>query len=268
MAIVKRANVTTILCAFALLWSNGAQAFVSEVWGYLSRYQFGLDYTSSNDNLELSYETDQKIKSSTCVAVDGSKDRQRCGTKMESTRSSGFGVFLQQAFKKKGLLYWNFDVGFNARYLQGELPESEANVDGLPLRSVKFSLAALVVKPYAVVGITPERWPDILVSLGPALQIAGGTVGVNDSRKHVFLGTGSGLNESGLLRGFTQLEIVFWRFGDGALSLFTARDYTGTVGSEFYPGEVDGMSKFQANFVRGVGGEAFGLGAKLLLNWP
>lgn len=265
---MKSQNLSTLVCILALLWSGQAHAFVSEVWGYLSRYQFGVDYTSAQDNLELSYETDQKIPSGTCAAVDGQSDRQRCGTEMVSGKSSGFGVVLQQAFKKKGLFYWNFDLGLNARYLQGELPDRESGKDGLPLRSVKFQLAALVAKPYAVVGITPEHWPDILVSLGPALQIAGGTVGINDSKKHVFLGTGSGLTESGLLRGFTQLEIVFWRFGDGALSLFTARDYTGTVGSEFYPGEVDGMSKFRANFVRGVGGDAFGLGAKFLLNWP
>lgn len=261
--VTKKALVIVMLSKASV-----AQAFVSEIWNYVKTYQLGVDYASAKDDLELSYETDRGIVSKKCQPVEARPTRQRCVMAMQAGASSGFGVVLQQAFRKKGLFYWDFDVGFAARYLQGKLATSDSAADGLPLRDVKFSLAALVAKPYLVIGITPDQWPDILLSLGPALQLAGGPVSINEKRKHVFLGTGSGVSESGLLRGFTQIEIVFLRFGDGALSLFTARDFTGGVGTEFYPGDVDGMDQFRANFVRGVGGAAFGLGAKFILNWP
>ena len=74
---------------------------------------------------------------------------------------------------------------------------------------------------------------------------------------------------SSFVGGFFEVEIVLWRFGEGALSLFTASDVSGSEeGTNFYPKEVDGMSNFKANFARNVDGEAFGFGLKLLLDWP
>lgn len=268
---VLRLSKALTICFVILssLRATTASALVSEIWNYVKKYKLGVDYASATDDLELSYDTDRlAVQPASCRDTAKDPTRQRCGTAIQKDKNSDYGIVLQQVFRKKGLLYWDFDIGFSARYLQGQLSPSQSQKDGLPLKNVKYSLAALVAKPYVVFGITPQRWPDILLSLGPALQVAGGTVTINDKKKKVILGTGSGTSESGLLRGFTQLEIVFWRFGDGALSLFNARDFTGGVGTEFYPGEVDGMDNFRANFVRGVGGSTFGLGIKLILDWP
>src|SRR5690606_22850438 len=122
---------------------------------------------------------------------------------------------------------------------------------GLPLRELEFQLVSFIIKPYVQIGVTPARtWPDVLLSLGPALQLGVGTVKVNDEKESVAVAT-----SSSLLSGFAELEIVFWRFGDGALSIFTSTDSTGSGrGTEFFPKEVDGMKDFRADFSRSVAG--------------
>lgn len=266
---MAKQTIKLLLAGFMMLPSARSAASIGNLWTYIKKYQIGIDYASSQDNMELSYRTYLPINSEIC-----NKDSpevgapQHCTTRIKSGSSSGFGLVLQQAFKKKGVFFWDFDIGFAARYLQSKLPASESGRDGLPLLQAEFSLAALVAKPYLVFGVTPDGYPDVLFSFGPALQLAGGSASINNKKKNVVLGTGSGFSQNGLLTGFTQLEIVFVRFGDGALSLFTARDFTGGIGTGLYPGEVDGMDDFRANFVRGVGGAAFGLGIKLILDWP
>ena len=72
-----------------------------------------------------------------------------------------------------------------------------------------------------------------------------------------------------LIGGFFEFEAVFWRFGDGALSIFTSHDVTsGSEGTKFYPHEKDGMSDFRASFAKTVNSGFLGLGAKLVLNVP
>lgn len=252
----------------AFVWSTHAHA--GSLWNYLKQYQVGIDYSSSSNIVAVEYETASPADIPRNCGVDvPNPARMRCGVEMQARGSSGFGIIVQQAFKRQGLFYLNADVGIGARYLQGRLPGDQAGGDTLPLQSMDFRLAAAIFKPYLQFGITPKKtWPDVLIAFGPAFMVADGDVSVNGNSRHVTLGSTSGLN-SGLVTGFTEVEVVLARFGDGLFSVFANGDYTnGDASTAFYPGEVDNMSDFRADFYRNIGKETFGIGLKLLLAWP
>ena len=259
---------------FASVWWSmaagpPAHAQVQGVWNWLSRYQFGVDYTNSGDHAQVSYQMNRGASApSSCTPETATL--QRCRVHMVAGGSSGWGFVLQQAFRRKSNLHFDWDLSLGVRHLAGSLSGKDAQKNGLPLSDFDFELMAVVAKPYIQFGWTPaSRWPDILLSLGPALQVAAGHVAVNGEGKSVVLGSTSGLSRSGLLRGFLELEIVPWRFGDGAFSLFSSRDFvSGDDGTPIWPGTKDGMQEFRADFFRGVGGMAWGFGLKLIFNWP
>lgn len=261
-----------LLLTMVMFFSSSLPAFalVAEINNYVKQYQFGVDYSNSMDHVNLSYETSSGNgvpKSCGTLATDATK--MQCGVGVVGGSSNGWGVFLQKAFKKKGFYYWDFDLSFGARYLNGELPAKERSLSGLPLKTVSFSLGALVAKPYIQFGITPERWPDILISMGPALQFAAGTMAINGKTENVAFGTSSVTGPMSLIRGFLAVELVLRRFGEGAFSLMLSHDVTGHGrGTKIYPKDVDGMSNFRGVFNRNVGGMAFGFGLKLVTPWP
>lgn len=237
---------------------------------YFSKYNFGVDYLSSQDNMTLLYDTPRL--SGGGMAPDcqptGNPGRMQCSTHMVGGASSGFGLFLQQPFQRRGDFHFVVDLGFGLRLLNGELQEAETKVllqRGLPLKQASFSLVGLVMKPYVQLGYTPaSSFPDILFSFGPAVQVSMGQITINDERENVVLATGSGLT------GFMELEVVFWRFGEGFLSLYTSRDFSGgdNDATDAYPHGKDGMDEFKASFSRSVGGSAYGFGLKLLTTIP
>lgn len=256
---------------FAMIsYATPSLALFSEIYSYVNKYQVGIDYSNSTDRVDLSY--DMAAASSlpdTCQLVEGDSSRQRCQVGMFGGSSNGWGVFLQPAFKKQGFFYGSWDVSFGARYLSGELPAKERALSGLPLRNASFSLGAVVMKPYVEFGITPERWPDILISMGPAVQVAYGTVNLNDQPEKVLVGTSSVTGPMSLIHGFFGLEIVLRRFGEGAFSFMLSRDVTGSGrGTKIYPKNIDGMSDIRGAFSRQIGGMAFGFGLKLVTPWP
>lgn len=258
---------------FLLLHANASFALVSEIFNYVKQYKIGIDYTSSHDSLALSYQTDAAgsvPKSCTLVASDSSKMRCTVAMPAGKNSASGFGLFLQHAFKKQGFWYFDYDVGFGGRYLSGEVQSSDESKDGLPLRNAKFSLGAFVTKPYIEFGITPDKWPDLLISVGPALQVAAGTMTINDKSEKVVAGTSSYSGLMSLWHGFLEVELVLKRFaGDGAFSLFFENDYTGGgEGTKIYPKGIDNMSDFKGSFSHSVGGMAYGFGLKLVTPWP
>lgn len=241
-----------------------ATAFTS----YLGRYNVGIDYIHSADGMNLSYETNTPAGGapSGCETTPSSSTRMRCDTRLAAGGSSGFGLFLQQPFQRQGAFYFNWDLGFGVRSLNGALEETEAAklaANNLPLKRTEFSLIGVVMRPYIQFGITPSSWPDILLSLGPTVQLTAGRARINEESENVVMGTTSGVT------GFMELEIVLKRFGEGAFSLVSSRDFSGDArGSLFFPRSVDGMDDFRVLFSRNVGGAAFGFGLKLLLDFP
>ena len=254
-----------------LLPATPAQAFFSEIASYLAGYQYGIDYTNSFDSIDASYEIDkpQATPTDNCTTEPNHPTKQICTATMRGGGSSGYGIVITQQFKRQGLFYFRPDIGFGLRYLEGARSGHDLDRDrsvGLPLRQLKFNLGAAVIKPYIQFGITPaDTWPDLLISLGPSAQMAFGNVTVNGKRENVAVVTSS----NSVITGFVALEIVFWRFGRGALSVFTENEVAGGGrGSTFYPGGVDGMDDFHASFNHSVSGGFYGFGIKVLSPWP
>ena len=256
------------LCALIFISTT---VHANSLWNWFKQYRLGVDYTNSADQVDLSYTTDRAGKIPDSCVTDGvGNTEMRCTATIASGSSSGFGFFLQRAFKREGNWYFSPEMKFAIRYLNGNLVDRYSGLDGLPLRQARFSLGAFILKPTIKLGFTPNSaFPDLFISFGPAVQVAMGVVEINNQPEKMIMGNASGSTLGGLLYGFIELEAVLARFGDGAFSLFTTKDFSSANdGTLFYPHGVNSMSDFKGAFTHQVGGMAFGLGLKLLLSWP
>jgi hypothetical protein len=264
-------SIVRILGVFSLFFvATPSWALVGEMLNYIRQSQVGIDYSNSIDRVALTYDTaSNSALPNSCSVIAETPTMKRCTVGMIGGSSNGWGVFLQKAFKKQGFYYLDWDVSFGARYLSGELPANEQSLSGLPLKNAAFRLGAAVMKPYVQFGVTPDRWPDILVSMGPAIQVAAGSVSINNQAENVAVGTSSVTGPMSVIHGFFALELVLKRFGDGAFSLMASHDVSGHgQGTKIYPKDIDGMSNFRGAFSRSVGGMAYGFGLKLVTPWP
>ena len=268
------AGCTTVMRLAVLLTCSFGSAANAGVMDYVKSYQLGLEHSNSRDQVALSYEVSDlsETRPDHCQKRSEKSNLQRCSIAVYSGGSQGLQIFAQKAFERQGLWHLDFNLNFGLRYLNGSITPARAQSQELaPLRNLRFSLGALLVTPSATFGITPANfWPDVLLSVGPALQVAAGSVSLNDQSQIVLIGTSSGSDLASMIRGHGQIEIVFWRFGDGALSAYFARDTTGGGnGTPFIPGTIDGMQNIRAKFARTIGGDVpGGYGVKLLFDWP
>lgn len=268
MLLRKIARISTFMGL--LVSAAPSYAAFGELWNYVSQFQVGIDYSNSIDHVDLSYETTAlDYVPASCAVSEAGPRVKRCSVGMVGGASNGWGVFLERAFKKKGLFYLDWDLSVGTRFLTGELPGDQKSLDGLPLRRAGFSLVAFVMKPYLQLGVTPDFWPDVLISMGPAVQFAAGNVTINDDVANVAVGTSSVTGPMSIINGFFALEIVLKRFGEGSFSLIASQDVTGHgQGSEFFPRDVDGMSNFKGTFQHSTSGLAYGFGLKLVTPFP
>ena len=126
------------LCAL-LSTTTPSFALVSEVVNYVRQYKFGVDYSNSIDYVTMSYEMYASgAVPASCQLVSGNSSRQRCSVGMVGGASNGWGIFLQRAFKKQGFWYFDYDVGFGARYLSGALPAKDQSLSGFRLKMQNF----------------------------------------------------------------------------------------------------------------------------------
>lgn len=257
-----------VITLAGLLPAQVSYGFFSGIWNYVSQYQLGLEYSRSFDRLRLDYTTGYNAGLlDSCAPEDEQSERLACSVDMIAGSSSGFGIFLQRAFERRSNFHLRFDINLNLRYLNGQVTESEAErlqADGLPLTTASFDLASFILLPYIQVGYTPAgRFPDFLLSMGPAIQAVVGEARIGESRQDV-----ATIVTSNWV-GYTELEMVVLRFGKGAFSLYAARENVGREGTPFFRDiEDEDITDINVRFQRGTGGNLFGFGAKLLLNWP
>jgi hypothetical protein len=243
---------------------------------YLRNYQLGLEYSNSSNYLHLSYKVDRQVGADPEVCkIDEADARSKiCATPVDAGGGSGWGVILEQPFKKQGMFYFNADVGFSLRYLSGRWPNYDVpgqNVNlNQPLQNLSFNLVAAIIKPYVKFGITPEKYfPDILFTIGPSLQLSIGNVIINDVSEKVAFVSSSALIERNILNMLlANVEIVFMRFGEGSFGMFVASDHMGGRGTLFYPHKVDQMKDFMGYFSHKEGGVAYGFGLRIVMDWP
>src|SRR5947208_2389812 len=130
---------------FVLAKPTPAYAFFSEFWGYIKQYRLGIDYTNSIDRVGVNYRTkNDGYFPSGCEVDPKDATYKDCKVNVNAGATNGFGLLLQQPFRRKGLLYYDANIGFGARYLHGVLSSSEVSKAGPPLETLDFRLAAMV----------------------------------------------------------------------------------------------------------------------------
>lgn len=248
------------------------------VTSYLKDYNVGLNIIGQYEAAQITYDLDSSTTNVPANVINCGDDdgvvTRTCrvpvgisgGGGTGSSYIGGIGLFLQQPLKRKGLLYYNWDLAFDLRILSGEYASGDKQFYEETLESIEFSLYGLRMRPYVQLGLTPAKWPDLIFTFGTSVDTLAGSVAVNGESTDVFFVQTAGLKRSYLpwAQSYFELELVFLRFGDGALSWYRS----GTFSSEssnagnFYDGEVNGMSNFTASF------SSYQSGFKLLLNWP
>jgi len=235
-------------------------------------YQLGFDYSQSFNVVNATYEVESN--DSKLCEDSSNPGKRKCHVQMGSGGSNGiirgWGIFLQPAFKRQGDIYFDWGLSFGARYISGELEDLNSSKaprsTSTPLNSMSYSLFSVLAKPYIKFGVTPaKKWPDLLISVGPMAQALTGKVEVNDETETAAMAATS----NGFLNGFWEVEIVVWRFGEGALSLYYLEDAVKAAnGSKFFRKDVEGIDEIYANFSHTTNGGFGGYGLKILTTWP
>jgi hypothetical protein len=258
---VRAASAFAMISVLAAFFSPSASAAPRSPGGWLSDYRLGIDSSSSRDTMTVVYRTDALLLEppDSCAHVSSSDElhpRMDCSVDLVAGESQGYGIFFERAFRRQGFFYLNADIGFGLRALQGMLPQDQIDNE-LPMRRLSFFLYGGIIKPYVQFGITPAHvFPDLLFSIGPALQVLVGSVEINSDISWTAMANGGVL-------GVMMAELVVWRFGDGALSGFASLEQASSPwDTEFFSGSVDGMDHFRARFARSMAG------FKLLLPIP
>ena len=264
----------TIFSVFAVLSFSYSTFLYGSVTDYISKYRIGVDLINSSDDVTVHYDRDRESTlPKYCTQKTDDPTKMTCSVGLSAGRGNGFlsqylhgfGLFFQQPFKRQGFFYFNYDLGFALKMLRGDFLSNNDELYS-PLKNVSFQMYGGVAYPYIQFGITPQStWPDLLLSIGPMAQFYIGQVTINDETKNVALAQGSKISKGlSWLQAFVEIEIVFWRFGDGYFSYFWNHSLSSSnvEAGNFYPKEKDGMSKFGADFYSSV------QGFKLLFNFP
>jgi hypothetical protein len=248
------------------------------VMDYLRGYNLGINLIGASEGASVSFDVDtfeDAIPNSVANCGENNFSQyRRCKIFMAGGSSSGlggsylrgFGLYLQQPFRRTGEFYFNWDLGIGLQAISSIWENEAGSYDYAGLSELSYSLYGLQFKPYIQIGWTPSRYPDVIFTMGPVVQMVGGSVSVNSVEHQTLFLKSSSVNSSILpwAQSYFELEIVFIRFGEGAFSWFVSRAVTGNdVGAgDFFDKEVGAMSNFSATF------NSYESGLKLLMNWP
>lgn len=248
------------------------------VMDYLRGYKLGVNFIGQSEGASINFDVDtakDPISNTVTNCGENSFEQVRnCSVQMNggggrglgASFLHGFGLYLQQPFKKQGEFYFNWDLGIGIQAISAGWENEDGSFDYPGLKSISYSLYGAQLKPYVQIGWTPYRFPDVIFTLGPVIQMVAGSVSVNDQEETAAFIQSSNINSSVLpwAQAYFELELVFLRFGNGAFSWYISRAAASSsveVG-DFYAEEVGAMSNFSATF------RAHESGFKLLLNWP
>lgn len=264
-----------LLSSFVLCLLAGHANAQDIIWKYLKGYKIGIDQSFSKDIATIEYDvkSSQFNNDELCEPSPFNLDRMRCQSQIVADSSGGYGIFLQQAFKRKGLWHYDIDLGLSFRSMEGKFDKYDRNADSAvavdpnqPLKKVDFYLYGLLLKPHITLGITPKRFfPDLLVSFGPTAAVYWGSTVINDNVKQEsgFKGVYRRSDVLNVL-SFLQFEAVLLRFGDGFISFYTGyeRDVGQNKDGNIVPVGADNMTNIDVIFDRNISG------TKLQFNWP
>jgi len=211
------------MAASVFLSSTAHAGIIQNTVEYFRQFHVGIDLSTYHSALQLSYATDSNKAIGTDCTQQGNTKNCHLNIDDDSNRGYDYGLFIQQPFKRKGWIHYNFDLGASLRYLSGHVRDSELKGEH-PFEKISYNYAMVEVRPYFQFGLTPPNWiPDLIFSLGPAGYYAYGKFSLDDED---YWTTGLGaVGRSSVTAFFSyfEMELVVWRFAsDGALSLFSS----------------------------------------------
>jgi hypothetical protein len=217
--------IFTFLSLFmTLVHASSAYADLLSPWHYIKNYNLGVDVGETVDTADVGFDVNSGLYNDP-ECEPGSNGDVHCIHTYES-HQDGFGLFLEQPFKRKGFWHFDYDLNLDVRVVDDKLSYvGEQSPCRVPIQDLRIHLYSLVALPNVKFGITPKNFPDILFSIGPAGELVWGSVNVNNSR-HVVSPRGVFRRSSVTnIFSYQQAELVFWRFGKGSASLSWWRIY-------------------------------------------
>lgn len=244
-----------------IVWASAGEAEAG-IRSYLKSYRPGIEYGVRGGSAELAYEAPAGEPLPTgCAVKPNDAERMSCSTSLTESEGSPFSLVLQQAFTNKGWFYADADIGFSLFTLDGRIRqpvvEEEEDVDtsiiAQPLQKAVLHLYGVNTKAYIVLGLTPPTaLPDILLYWGLGKHLALGNIKIEEKRQRITI-------DSTIT--YLQLEVVWWRFGDGALSSYLAFE-TNTSAKKIFDGSLGDYSQLSIRPAK----NSIGI-LKLLLPW-
>ena len=260
----------------------------AEATGFFSRYNIGVSYSTTTSYASISYDAPIVPNlPQDCSQSTGSSSLMHCEAFLgpDSSNSADINVYIEKPFKREGLFYFEPGFTFSTISYKGGLASkpsspiksggsstnksSTASAQGptqgptqggsssdpaaqagtQPLTQAYMEMYGINWQAFLRFGITPEYFPDVMLSLGLGLQTAGGRLKIFKTDKTRFVAQPE---------AFAELELVLVRAWSGSLAVFIGQDQTlsGQIGTRLisdYPSGTT-LSNFQLSLVAGSAG--------------
>ena len=203
-----------LIAILGCLIAGYVQGSILAPWKYIKQYQLGIDVGDIDDRATFSFDIEPGIFSDErfCESSERNLGLNKCDLVFQK-KSSNYGIYLEQPFKRSGFWHLDWDVSFALRTFSGEFAVEEGvEPNELPIKDVLLDYYGITARLYVTFGITPKKWPEVLVSIGPTGEIFGGRASFNGK---------SFPNQFTIRRSrvlgipYYSVDIVFWRFGKG-----------------------------------------------------
>lgn len=206
-------------------------ALAAEAW--LGSYQLGMSVGASHSYATIAYDTPrQAALPSDCEEHKVDNTLMHCSAYLarDADETPIPSLYLDEAFKRQGLLYFDLGLTFSTLAYQGGLvtkpkttvPGGAKGTSGKtianpeqPLSNAYLEMYGINWQTYLRLGLTPYLFPDILATFGVGLQTVGGRVRIMATDETRFVMQP---------QGFAELELVVLRFGRGAASLYVGQE--------------------------------------------
>ncbi len=215
-----------------------AQADLLSPWRYIKNYQWGLELGDNDDRATIAFDQkseknqdqDACVASSNSHSIENPQDVQtttHCEVQFQRS-GNGYGIFLQQPFKRSGFWHFDYDIGLSFRAIDGTmtLQDNQFDADSRwqnPIDDLSLHLFSIVLKPQITFGVTPTHYPELLFSFGPTIDVMWGSINMNSERYQtpaigLYRRSGLYVDPRFFYYANFQTEVVLRRIGKGWIS--------------------------------------------------
>ena len=259
---MKAATITIIAFLFI---SQAALADILSPWRYIKRYQLGVSVGNTNDQVNFNFDSDPNTYTDPDFCKEDETDPtvHNCSIDFNQS-SSNFAIFLEQPFKRRGFWHIDWDISIGLQGFSGEFKREEDDPNlirnpQIPIDDVNVSYYGIGTRIYMTVGVTPRKWPEVLLSFGPTGEAMFGKASFNGET----YSANAAVRRSsiGSIFSFASLDIVFFRFKKGYFGLvhWWHNGDNDVQEGELVPNDLDSLKNLNLTFRRNF------IGFKLLL---